>query len=100
MSAANTTIPDPPVGHWTKIKVGHKITPPPLVPELSRNEAVHIYVRERLSPELIALAAEPPPEVNIPKELSHVLALRRRSFSHPARRTRENSSPWLSMENP
>ncbi len=50
-------VPVPPVGHWTRIEVGHKITPPPLVPELSGNEAVHIYVRERLSPELASLAA-------------------------------------------
>jgi hypothetical protein len=50
-------IPVPSVGHWTKIEVGHKITPPALMPELSGNEAVHIYVRERLSPELALLAA-------------------------------------------
>jgi hypothetical protein len=43
---------------------------------LSGNEAVHIYVRERLSPELAALAAEIPPKVTIPKELSHALALK------------------------
>jgi hypothetical protein len=69
-------IPVPAVGHWTKIEVGHKITAPPLVPELSGNEAVHIYVRDRLDPELAALAAELPPKVTIPKELSHALALR------------------------
>ena len=69
-------IPVPAVGHWTRIEVGHKIAPPPLVPELSGNEAVHICVRDRLSPELAALAAELPPQVTIPKELSHVLALK------------------------
>jgi len=57
-SLANTcrkyNIPIPPVGHWTKVEVGHKITPPPLIPELSGNEAVCIYVRERLSRELAA----------------------------------------------
>jgi hypothetical protein len=52
-------IPVPAVGHWTKIEVGHKITAPPLVPELTGNEGVHIYVRERLSPELATVAAEP-----------------------------------------
>lgn len=70
------SIPVPAVGHWTKIEVGHKIMPPPLVPELSGNEAVHIYVRDRLNPELSALAAELPPKVTIPNELSHTLALR------------------------
>jgi hypothetical protein len=69
-------VPVPPVGHWIRIEVSHKITPPPLVPELSGDERVHIYVRERLSPELAALAAEPPPTVTIPKELSHALALK------------------------
>jgi hypothetical protein len=69
-------VPVPPVGHWTKIEVGHKITPPPLLPELSGNEAGLIYVRERLSPELASLAAELPPKVTIPKELSHALALK------------------------
>jgi len=69
-------VPVPPVGHWTKIEVGHKITPHPLVPELSGNEAVLIYVRERLSPELASLAADLPPKVTIPKELSHALALK------------------------
>jgi hypothetical protein len=69
-------VPVPPVGHWTRIEVGHKIAPPPLVPELSGNERVHIYVRERLSSELAILAAEAPPTVTIPRELSHTLALK------------------------
>ena len=69
-------VPVPPVGHWTKIEVGYRITPAPLVPELSGNEAVLIYVRERLSPELASLVAELPPKVTIPKELSHALALK------------------------
>jgi len=69
-------IPVPPAGHRTKIEVGHKIAPPPLVPELSGYEAVDIYVRERLSPELAALAAEVAPKVTIPQELSHALALK------------------------
>ena len=69
-------IPVPPVGHWTKIEVGQKITPPALIPELSGNEAVHIYVRERLSPELAVLAAETTPKVDIPREVSHALALK------------------------
>jgi len=33
-------IPVPSVGHWTKIEVGRKITPPPLIPELSGRETV------------------------------------------------------------
>lgn len=69
-------VPVPSVGHWTKIEVGHKITPPPLVPELSGNEAVHIFVRERLSPELAELASETSPKVTIPRDISHALALK------------------------
>ena len=69
-------IPVPAVGHWTKIELGHKITLPALIPELSGNEAVHIYVRERLSPELAALAAETSPKVTIPNDISHALALK------------------------
>ena len=69
-------IPAPPVGHWTKVEVGHKITPPPLISELSGRETVSIYVRERLSPELAELAAETPPDVEIPNTLSHALALK------------------------
>ena len=69
-------IPVPPVGHWTKIEVGHKITPPALIPELSGNEAVHMHVRERLSPELAGLAAETAPKIDIPQEISHALALK------------------------
>ena len=69
-------IPVPPVGHWTRIEVGHTITPPALIPELSGNEAVQIYVRERLSSELVVLAAETAPKVDIPREISHALALK------------------------
>jgi hypothetical protein len=68
-------IPLPPVGHWTKVELGHKVTPPPL-PESSGNERVQLYVRERLSPELAIVAAEAPPNVQIPKELSHTAALK------------------------
>lgn len=69
-------IPVPAVGHWTRIEVGHKVTPAALIPESSGNEAVHIYIRERLSPELAVLAAEIAPKVGIPKEISHALALK------------------------
>lgn len=69
-------IPVPAVGHWTKIEVGKKITPPPLIPELSGNERVHFHVRERISPELAAVAAEVPASVRIPQQLSHALALK------------------------
>lgn len=69
-------IPVPSVGHWTKIEVGHKIALPPLIPESSGDEAVHIYARERLSPELAALAAEVPPKLTIPNEIIHALALK------------------------
>lgn len=66
-------IPLPSAGHWTKVELGHKIAPKPLSPELSGNETVQIHIRERLSPELAAVAAEHSPQV---PELSHALALR------------------------
>lgn len=69
-------IPLPSAGHWTKIELGHKFAPKPLIPELSGNEAVQIHIRERLSPELAAVGAEHPPQVPIPQDLSHALALR------------------------
>jgi hypothetical protein len=69
-------IPVPPVGHWTRIDAGHKVTPPPLIPELSGRETVSIYVPERLSSELAELAAEAATEVEIPKTLSHALAMK------------------------
>lgn len=70
------TIPLPSSGHWTKVELGHKITPTPLIPEPGGKEAVQIHIRERLSPELAAVAAEVAPQVPIPQELSHALALR------------------------
>ena len=69
-------IPLPAVGHWTKVEVGHKITPTPLIAEPGGREAVQIHIRERLSPELAAVADEVSPKVLIPQELSHALALR------------------------
>jgi hypothetical protein len=69
-------IPLPSAGHWTRVELGHKVTPTPLIPELSGNEAVQIHIRERLSPELASVSAEHPPQVPIPQELSHALALR------------------------
>jgi hypothetical protein len=80
-------VPVPPVGHWTKIEVGHKVTRPPLIPELSGHEAVDIYVRERLSPELAALAAELPQKLTIPQELTHTFALRTEKLLVPGKET-------------
>jgi hypothetical protein len=69
-------IPLPSAGHWTKIELGKKITLPPLIPESNGDERVHLYVRERLAPELAAVAAEVPPKLPIPQELSHAFALK------------------------
>src|SRR5271166_2293437 len=62
-------IPLPSSGHWTKVELGHKITPTPLTPEPGGKEVVQIHIRERLSPELAAVAAEVSPKVPIPQEL-------------------------------
>ena len=45
-------IPLPSAGHWTKVEVGHKITPTTL--SLNRRLRIVIHIRERLSPELAA----------------------------------------------
>jgi hypothetical protein len=47
-----------------------------LPPATNGLETLDIYVRERLTPELARLAAEPAPEIAIPPELSHVLVVR------------------------
>lgn len=70
------SIPLPSAGHWTKIELGHKIMPVPLIPESSGDDAVRIHIRERLSPELAVVAAELPTLVPIPREISHALALK------------------------
>jgi hypothetical protein len=49
--------------------MGHKITPTPLITEPGGNEGVQIHIRERLSPDLAAVAAEHPPQVPIPQEI-------------------------------
>lgn len=69
-------IPLPSAGHWTKVELGHKIKPTPLIPEPGGKEAVQIHIRERISQDLATLAAESPPNVTIPQELSHPLALK------------------------
>jgi hypothetical protein len=69
-------IPLPSAGHWTKVEMGHKITPPPLIPTEDGNEALQIHIRERLSQDLATMAAEPPPKVTMPQEISHPLALK------------------------
>ena len=45
-------------------------------PEPDGKEAVQIQIRERISQDLAVLAAESPPNVTIPQELSHPLALK------------------------
>ena len=69
-------IPVPPLGYWCKTETGHKAVRPPLPPAANGVEALDIYVRERLAPELAALATEAPPEIAIPPELSHALIMR------------------------
>jgi len=69
-------IPVPPLGYWRKTETGHKVVRPPLSPAKNGLETLDIYVRERLPPELAALAAEPAAEIAIPAELSHELVTR------------------------
>lgn len=69
-------IPIPPLGYWRKTETGHKVVPPPLPPATNGLETLDIYVRERLTPELAALAAESAPEIAIPPGLSHDLVKR------------------------
>jgi hypothetical protein len=69
-------IPIPPLGYWRKTETGHKVVRPPLSPATNGLETLDISLRERLPPELAALAAEPPLEIAIPSELSHDLVTR------------------------
>jgi hypothetical protein len=69
-------IPVPPLGYWRKTETGHKMVQSPLPPANNGLETLDIYVRERLPPELAALAAEPAAEIAIPVELSHELVTR------------------------
>ena len=69
-------IPAPPLGYWRKTETGHKVVRPPLSAAKNGLETLDIYVRERLPPELAALAAEPAAEIAIPAKLSHELVMR------------------------
>jgi hypothetical protein len=69
-------IPVPPLGYWRRAETGHQVARPPLHPVKNGPETLDIYVRERLKPELAALAAEPAPEIAIPGEVSHALVVR------------------------
>ena len=69
-------IPVPPLGYWRKTETGHNAVRPPLPPAANGLENLDIYVRERLAPELAALATEAAPEIAIPPELSHTLIVR------------------------
>src|SRR3984885_5114406 len=69
-------IPIPPLGYWRKTETGHKVVRPPLSPATNGLETLDISVRERLPPELAALAAEAAAEIAIPAELSHELVTR------------------------
>ena len=69
-------IPVPPLGYWRRAETGHQVARPPLHPVKNGPETLDIYVRERLKPELAALAAEPAPEIAIPREVSHALVVR------------------------
>jgi hypothetical protein len=80
-------IPVPPLGYWRKTETGHEAVPPPLPPAKNGLETLDIYVRERLTPELARLAAEPAPEIAIPPELSHALVVRTEKLLAQGRET-------------
>ncbi len=69
-------VPVPPLGYWRKTETGHEAVRPPLPPAGNGAENVDIYVRERPTPEVAALASEPAPEIRIPAEVSHALVVR------------------------
>src|SRR5580692_9302420 len=69
-------IPVPPLGYWRKTETGHNVVRPALPPAKNGLETLDIYVRDRLPPELAALAAEPAAEIAIPAELSHQFVTR------------------------
>jgi len=69
-------IPVPPVGYWRKKETGYKVNRPRLPVLKEGVELLDIYIRERLRPEFEELTRQAAPEVAIPDELSHPLALK------------------------
>ena len=69
-------IPIPPVGHWARIAIGHKVTPPALIPDSGGRETVEIYVPEWPSSKLAVPTVEGARKVEIPNVLSHPLILK------------------------
>lgn len=69
-------IPIPPVGHWARIAIGHKVTPPALIPDSDGRETVEIYVPEWPSSKLAVPTVEGARKVEIPNVLSHPLILK------------------------
>lgn len=69
-------IPIPPFGYWARIAVGHKITPPALIPDEGGQETVEIYIPEWASSKLAVPTVEATRKIEIPDVLSHPLILK------------------------
>jgi hypothetical protein len=83
-------IPIPPFGYWARIAVGHKVTPPALIPDSGGQETVEIYIREWPGPKLPVPAAEATRKVEIPDVLSHPLILKMEELLASARENDRN----------
>jgi len=69
-------IPIPPSVYWARIAVGHKITPPALIPDEGGQETVEIFIPEWASSKLAVPTVEARRKIEIPDVLSHPLILK------------------------
>ena len=69
-------IPIPPSVYWARIAVGHKITPPALIPDEGGQETVEFYIPEWASSKLAVPTVEATRKIEIPDVLSHPLILK------------------------
>ena len=67
-------IPIPPFGYWARMAVGHKITPPALIPDEGGQETIEIYIPEWASSKLAVPTVEATRKIEIPDVLSHPLS--------------------------
>jgi hypothetical protein len=78
-------IPVPPVGYWRRKETGYRVNRPQLPNSKEGVEFLDIYIREKLHPEFEELTRQAAPEVAIPNELSHALALKSEKLLAPGK---------------
>lgn len=83
-------IPIPPFGYWAKIAIGHKITPPALIPDEGGQETVEIDIREWAISKQAVPTVEAARKIDIPDVLSHHLILKMEEFLASAKENDRN----------